>query len=265
MSDTDLDPRANGKGRRRWTVPLLVLGVLLLAGAGGLYWFLSDDAPSEVDLEATAAAINETTSTSSTASPSGSTTEPPVAAGIEGEWVVDTTIGDFTVEADTTATFVGFRVDEELSGIGATTAVGRTPAVSGSMRIAGTIVESVEVVADMTSIVSDESRRNGAIQRALNTGENPDALFSLSEPIELGDGAADGEIVTTTASGQLTVNGITNDVVINIEAQMIGEMILITGTTDVVFADYGITAPTAPIVLSVEDNGIVEFQLWMTR
>lgn len=253
-SDSHLSPR-----RPRWVVPAAVVGVLVLAGAGAIFWFFSGDAPAEVDLEATAAAVTEAPVDGST------TTAAPPEGGIDGQWSVDTSVGDFTVESDTTATFVGFRVDEELSTIGSTTAVGRTPGVTGTIAISGTTVTSVEVVADMTAIVSDQSRREGAIQRALNTGANPTAAFSLSDPIDLGSGAEAGDIVSTAASGQLTVNGITNDITLEIEAQLIGDLILITGTTDVVFADYDITAPTAPIVVSVEDNGVIEFQLWMAR
>jgi polyisoprenoid-binding protein YceI len=252
---------------------LAIAAVVVVAAAGGLYLFFSGDAPPEVDLEATAEAVAQASTTtappgdspSTTAAPQESTTTVAAAAGIDGQWTVDTSVGEFTVTEATTATFVGFRVDEELSSIGATTAVGRTPGVSGTMSIEGTVVTSVEVVADMTAIVSDRSRRDGAIQRALNTATNPEASFALTDPIDLGEAALDGELVATTALGRLTVNGITNDISIDIEAQLVGDSILITGTTQVVFADYDVTAPTAPAVLSVEDNGIIELQLWMAR
>jgi hypothetical protein len=39
----------------------------------------------------------------------------------------------------------------------------------------------------------------------------------------------------------------------------------VIGTTEVSFADYGVTAPTAPIVASVEDHATVELQLYFTR
>ena len=49
----------------------------------------------------------------------------PRDEGVSGLWTVNTSIGEFSYE-DSTGTFVGFRVDEELAGIGSTTAVGRT-------------------------------------------------------------------------------------------------------------------------------------------
>ena len=44
-----------------------------------------------------------------------------------------------------------------------------------------------------------------------------------------------------------------------------GGAILVTGSTEILFADYSVTAPSAPVVVSVEDNGIHEFQLWLSR
>ena len=114
-------------------------------------------------------------------------------------------------------------------------------------------------------IVSDESRREDAIQRALGTGANPEASFVLTEAIDLGDVAASGEPVTDVATGELTVNGVTNTVEIPLEAQLVDGMILVTGSSEILFADYEVTAPSAPVVVSVEDNGVFEFQIWLSR
>jgi len=137
--------------------------------------------------------------------------------------------------------------------------------VSGSIEIEGTTLTSAEVVADLTSIVSDQTRREDAIQRALGTGSNPEATFTLTESIDLGEDAASGEVVDAVATGELTVNGVTNTVEIPLQAQLVDGMILVTGSMEVLFADYSVTAPSAPVVISVEDNGILEFQLWLSR
>ena len=52
---------------------------------------------------------------------------------------------------------------------------------------------------------------------------------------------------------------------IDLDAQLVDGMILVTGTTGIAFADYAITAPTAPVVVFVEDNGTVEIQIWLSR
>ena len=73
-----------------------------------------------------------------------------VVAGV-GIWSVDTSIGTFTFE-EATGSFVGFRVEEELSGIGSTTAVGRTGAVLGQLEIIGTELVGTTVTADLSEI-----------------------------------------------------------------------------------------------------------------
>ena len=39
----------------------------------------------------------------------------------------------------------------------------------------------------------------------------------------------------------------------------------VVGSLDIVFADYGVSVPSAPIVVSAEDQGVVEFQLFFAQ
>ena len=107
--------------------------------------------------------------------------------------------------------------------------------------------------------------RDNRAQDALGTSTNPTATFTLEEPIELGDAAAEGEIVSVTTTGHLSINGVTNHVDIDIEAQLLEGSILVTGSTEIVFSDYEVAVPSSPSVLSVEDFGTIEVQLWMAR
>jgi hypothetical protein len=50
-----------------------------------------------------------------------------------------------------------------------------------------------------------------------------------------------------------------------IEAQLVDDNIVVVGSLDIVFADYGVSVPSAPIVVSAEDHGVVEFQLFFTQ
>ena len=124
-------------------IPAAIVGGLLVLAGAGIVWFFSGDAPTEVDLEETASVVVEGGSTDSDA-----TAEVDAATGagsdISGIWAVDTSIGTFTLEDTTTATFVGYRVDEVLNSIGSTTAVGRTPEVSGSITLDGTTLVAVD-------------------------------------------------------------------------------------------------------------------------
>lgn len=254
--------------------------VAVAAAVGIWYFFIRSEAPPEATLESAAAQLTEAPAVSTEAAPAtdGATpTEAPsasaetaapvteaAAAGATGTWAVDTSIGEFSF-ADTTGTFAGFRVGEELSGIGQTEAVGRTPAVSGTIVIDGNTVTSGEIVADLSVLTTDVSRRDSAARGALDTDQFPTATFTLTGPLDLGEGAAAGEAVTVSATGDLTIHGVTTSVTFELQAQLVGDNIVVVGQVPVVFADYGVELPTAPVVLSLDDNGVIELQLFFSR
>ena len=239
-------------GMARWKKLAIGGSVALIAlVAVGVWWFLRDDAPKAVSLDAAVGAVDDGSGAAS-------------ADGVAGDWTVDTSVGEFSFE-DSTGTFVGFRVSEKLSGIGSTTAVGRTPSVTGTMTIDGTTLTATNIVADMTALTTNTSRRDGPARNALGTSQFPSAMFVLTSPLDLGDTATTGAKTAVTAKGDLTVHGVTKSVEIPLEAQLSGDTIVVVGSLPVVFSDFGITAPTAPIVLSVDDHGTMELQLFFTR
>jgi polyisoprenoid-binding protein YceI len=241
--------------------------ILVIIAAGGtfVWWFLKDDAPAEVDISQAAAQVDDSPATTAAAAASAASaaTTADATTGIDGTWSVDTSIGEFSYE-DSTGTFVGFRIAEQLSGIGSTTAVGRTPDVTGTITIDGTTVTAVTIEADMTSITTNDNRRNDEVQEALETERYPSATFVLTEPIELGN-IAEGETIDVQATGDLTIHGVTQTVTIPLQAQLVDDTIVVVGSLDLAFADYGVEVPTAPIVLSVDDHGALELQLFFTR
>lgn len=186
------------------------------------------------------------------------------AAGIDGSWTVDTSVGDFSF-GDSTGTFVGFRVAEELTGVGQIEAVGRTPGVSGTVTIEGTSATAATIEADMAAITTDDSRRDNRVRGALDVDQFPTATFVLGAPIDFGAAAADGEPVSALAAGDLTVHGITQPVTFELEAQLVDDTIVIVGSTEISFSDFGVTVPSAPIVLSADDFGVIELQLFLAR
>ena len=125
---------------------------------------------------------------------------------------------------------------------------------------------AAEINVDMTTIVSNDSRREGAIRGAVGASSHPTATFVLVAPVPLPEGLADGEVVSVEAAGDLTVNGVTSPVVFTIDALVRDDGLgVVTGSAEIVFADFDVTAPSAPIVVSVDDEGIVEFQLIVAK
>ena len=247
----------------RLKVLLAVLVVAFAAAAGGVYWYLRDDAPAEVSLEAAAASVTDgpDDATTVTTAPATATTGDVV---IEGTRVVDTSTGDFDYES-ATGTFAGFRIQEELANIGSSTAVGRTGDVTGSIQIDGTTVTEASFEIDLTTITTNENRRDDKVQQALETGQFPTASFVLAEPIELGDSGASGQALSVTAVGDLTIHGVTKRVEMPLEAQLVDDTVVVVGSMDLTFSDYGVAVPESQVVLSVEDHGILELQLLLVQ
>lgn len=245
-------------------IAVAIVAALVIAGIAAAVWYLNQPVPEEVSLEE---AVEDVATTVAG-------TEDDVAKpgdDIDGVWSVDTSLGDFSFE-DASSSFVGFRIDEELTTIGATTAVGRTPAVSGTFTLAGSTITDAVIEADMTEIVTNADRRNRAVQRALDTGTHPTATFVLSTPIDLGAVPEIGEAIATTASGELTIKGVTQPIEIPLEAEIVPlssdpdpTIIAVVGSVEIAFADWGVDVPSAPVVVSAEDHGILELQLFFTR
>ena len=258
---------SSGVGAIRIALAAVVLAILA-AGAFGLWYiFLRPSGPAAV-ADASLVVPSRAPATSSagssaaaTSSASSSSTTP--SGGIDGTWNVDTSIGSFSDFSDS---FVGYRVQEQLASIGGNTAVGRTPAVSGSLTIAGTKVTAVTIQADLTGLKSDDNRRDGQLShQGLETSTYPTATFSLTSPIDLGSVPADGAEVSVSATGKLTLHGQTKDVQIPLKAKLSGNTIVVTGSLEITFADYGISKPNSFAVLSIADTGTLELQLFFTK
>lgn len=229
----------------------LAVLVLAVAGFGGWWLFIRDDAPSEANIDVATETLDE-------AGDSGASGE-----AVEGEWTIDTSLGSFD---DFTSTWAGYRFQEELASVGTNTAVGRTPDVTGTMTVAGDEVTAVDVEVNLTTLKSDSGRRDSSLgTRGLESSQFPTATFSLTEPLALPAGVASGERVTAQAKGDLTIHGVTNEVTLDVEAELSRGAAAVVGQAPVVLADYDIEPPTGFSVLSIKDEGTFEFQLFFSK
>jgi polyisoprenoid-binding protein YceI len=247
--------------RRRSPLVLVLAGLVLLGVVGGIaglaYLFLRGAPPPAVGVATDAPGSGQPASTAAAFPSIAAGTIGP--EGLDGTWTIDTTIGSFT---DFSSSFVGYRVNETLAENKANTAVGRTPQVSGTLVLAGSKITSVDITADLTALRSDDDRRDGRLQeQAIETNEFPESTFRLTSPIALESVPVDGTTFTATATGELTLHGVTKAVTFPIEAHLSGDVVTVSGSIDIVFADYSIERPTSFVVLSIEDHGIMEFQL----
>src|SRR5207245_8071664 len=90
------------------------------------------------------------------------------------------------------------------------------------------------------------------------TARYPTAMFTLSQPIQLGTVPADGVQVTNTATGNLTMHGTTRAVTFPIDSRLSGTTIETSGSIPITFADWNISNPSGgPATTS--DHGTLEF------
>ncbi len=180
----------------------------------------------------------------------------PNLAALTGAWTVSTQ----------GTSFVGYRIGEELAQIGATTAVGRTNEIDATLSFDGTSITSVEIVADLRALRSDQSFRDGALRtRGLESDIYPFATFVLSEPIPISALPTGEESLDVTVQGTLELHGVINPVRIALQGQYVEGLVVVIGSTEIALADYEIEKPTGFRVLSIEDVGIMEFQLIFER
>jgi polyisoprenoid-binding protein YceI len=220
---------------RTLIVLVAAAGVLAVAGVAFYLIVLRDDPPERLTL-----------SPESETDTSGGPDTP------EGQWVVRT--GDDTV--------VGYRVRENLAGIDQE-AAGRTNDVQGSLTVEGdSTITAADVTAGLQSLESDEDRRDNAIRsRGLETDRFPEATFRLTAPVELPSPPTGGQDVSATATGDLTLHGVTESVEVPVQARWDGGTIEVVGTIPIAMADYDIDPPNVGGFVSVEDRGEIELQL----
>jgi hypothetical protein len=245
-------PASRGVASRLVLLAAMSAVAVMVTGAF-LVWlvFFSSSAPEAPTIDAAASQVEA----------SG----PPAADGFvaaDGTWVVDTPPG---APLEGTGSWVGFRVDEVLSNIGETQAVGRTPAVSGRIEVSGSTLVTAEIEADLTAIRSDQPRRDPAIQRALATSVHRTATFRSSAAVDLGREPAPGDTFEVRVPGVLAIQGVEQEVDATMRMRVLDEVVVVVGTLGIDFASFGVTMPRAPIVISVAEQGDLEWQLFLRR
>src|SRR5438094_546838 len=157
--EADRSERPDGDGgtamrarmlRNRWKMWLAIAvggAALLFVGAPFAYiHFVQGKAPAPLTLgSASPVATTTATASSSAGATTGSTDS---GSATDGTWKTSN------------GSVVGYRVKEVLFGQ-SNVAVGRTSQVTGSIVVTGTKVTAGTFTVDMTTVASDESRRDG--------------------------------------------------------------------------------------------------------
>jgi polyisoprenoid-binding protein YceI len=167
--------------------------------------------------------------------------------------------GVTTLIVNASTSHASYHAQEQLAGRDLPSeAVGTTSDVSGSIVFGpdGSIaVDQSRIQVDLSSLTSDQSRRDSYIQRTtLQTSDFPTATFVPRDAAGLPSPLPTAGQATFQLSGDLTVHGVTKPVTWQVTAQFDGSAVNGSATTNVNISDFGMTPPKAGPVLSLQDG-----------
>jgi polyisoprenoid-binding protein YceI len=236
---------------RRFLVPIVgIVGLVLLGGAGAYAYFFSGLRTSPPSLALPAPSASPTTSIAAT------------AAGA-GTWQV------------ASGSLVGYRVKEQFAGQTSThDAVARTGQITGKVTItqSGTTYQMAagQITVQLASLASVDqvagynvTNRDRIVQQSLNVSSYPTAVF-VAQPVALPAGVENGQAVTVSVPGQLTVHGVTKAVNATLQLRVSGSTAQIAGSIPTNMTDFGISPPQVGFT-TVQSAVTIEFQLNLTQ
>ena len=218
---------------------LITLLVVVAVAGGAAYWFLiREDAKPKPKIEKTKVVAGGTA---------------------DGTWNL--------AANDSLGSYAQYRIHEKFAdGLVDNEATGRTPAVSGSMTIAGNSVSDITVTADLSKLKSDKQFRDNVLaSRGLETAKFPTATFTSTAAATLPSAPVTGKTLDVSVTGDLTLHGVKRSVTATLQGRWDGRQIQVIGGIEIQLADYAMTAPTTPIVASVDDHGTLELNLFFTK
>lgn len=216
------------RGVKWLAITALAAVVLVTAGTWVYINVIRDDPPGRLTLDAGKA----TATTVPTAPPTSSAGSDSSDSGVDGAWAVST------------GSEAGYRVGEILFGQ-KSEAVGRTKDVTGQIQVDGTNVISGSFTVDMTTVASNESRRDGQFRgRIMDVATYPTSTFRLTRPIAFGTLPPDGAEIAAKATGELTLRGTTKVITVDLKAMRSSGSLRILGTIPITFDEWGIPNPS---------------------
>lgn len=225
---------------------LMAIGVVAVVAIGaGVYWFvIRDDSVEKKTTECDPAPC-----------------EAPTVDSLDGSWQV--------AAADSEGTLV---IKEELGSLVDHQAEGKTGDITGTVAVSGDQVTAADLTIDLTGLefvdnptggFNVANRANAMQNTGLQTSQFPEATFALTAPITLTGDLTAGETATGSATGDLTLHGVTKSITFDVDATASGDEVRVSPTEfiPIALADYGMTVQGPPFVASVADEGSFDFLL----
>lgn len=219
--------------------------VVLLVGVGVWFFVIRDDTVEKASAECDPAPCEASTLDS-----------------VDGTWAVDPDASEGTIV-----------ITETIGSIADHDAEGKTGPVTGDLTVADGQVTAADLTIDLTGLEFVDqptgfdvgNRTNAMRTQGLEIDAFPEATFSLTAPIDLGDDPTAG--TTASATGDLTIHGVTNAVTFEVAVEADGDTFRITPTEfiPVPLADYDMTVSAPGFVADIADEGSIDFLLVISQ
>ncbi|MGO4370212.1 YceI family protein [Paenibacillus sp. 2TAB19] len=231
-----------------------VIAAVIVIGVGG-YALMNDYLGNNVEIESvmTPSAENNANASEETGSGEGVTAGAAVSVDeLNGEWSIAS--GSKVYWSVTTSKETVNFVNESVSG-------SWTVDLNDTSKMAG------KGVLDMTALDSGNSQRDGHVKDRddlLAVSQYPEATFTATAITPQAAEFTEGTAVPLTIEGTLTVKGVEKAVTFDSNAMYQNGQLLLSGTTKVTFADFGMASPHT-VVLETENDLSVQLELILAQ
>lgn len=152
----------------------------------------------------------------------------------------------------------GFRVEESFL-VQSGTIVGRSSAVTGSLAISNNQITSGSFQVDLSKLTLG-AKQNASFFKLMDTDKYPSATLTLTAPTIFADTPTNGQTITATATGTLSMHGITRPVTFTFTGRYDGSVLEAIGSAPVLASDWSIDSP-----FGIHNNDMIEFLVVLQR
>ncbi len=242
---------------------------LLVILGGGWYFFIREDNEaqksaadvSDAVRSAASAQAGSPAASSATTAP-GATTAPTTAASTSAAASTLAAKNYRLVKGQSSAWYLA---PEKLASLPTSSvAKGTTTNVTGEFHVTASGLDTAKpttFTVDLSSLKSDQDRRDGRVQSALETNKFKSAVFTAKTLTGM-TGTFTAAEVTMTLAGTMNLHGVQKDITWDLKVKQDGDILSILGTTKFKYSDFAITKPDIGGFVSVEDEVTLQVQLY---
>jgi polyisoprenoid-binding protein YceI len=251
-----------------------VAAIVLAAAAGAGWWFfIRDDAKLATSAPTIPADLVKGTASPASAATGASGAPGSAEATARAAGVPTIAAGSAVAAGGTTFTILPDRseaayfADEKLASLPVpSTAKGSTKGITGRFHLTadGTALDASQpssFTVDLTTLKSDQDRRDRRVQATLDTATYTTATFTVTSATGFDPVIAAGEEQSLKLAGVLDLHGVKKQITWDVKARKQGNVITALATVTFPFEDFKLSPPDIGGFVSVEDHITLQVQI----